>query len=51
VRVRVTATFLDGLVGYVLSLGEGAVIESPPEAVARLEAAARRVLALHGGAP
>jgi proteasome accessory factor B len=50
-RVTVRATFLDGLVSYLLTLGEDAVVESPPEAVARLQAAAGRVLAAHGGAP
>jgi proteasome accessory factor B len=49
VRVTVRATFLDGLVSYLLSLGPGAVVEAPPEAVERLRAAARRVLLAHGG--
>lgn len=49
-RVTVRATFLDGLVGYLLSLGEGAVVEGPPEARERVRAAAARVLAAHQGA-
>jgi len=50
-RVALRVTFLDGLVGYLLSLGEGAVVESPPEAVQRVHAAAAKVLAAHGGTP
>ncbi|GMU62797.1 MAG: WYL domain-containing protein [Myxococcaceae bacterium] len=48
-RVTVRATDLDGLLKYVLSLGAEARVLSPPEAVDRLRAMARRVLEAHGG--
>jgi proteasome accessory factor B len=48
--VTVSATDLDGLVTYVLSLGAHARITAPPSAVARAQELARKVLAAHQGA-
>jgi proteasome accessory factor B len=49
-HVTVKATDLDGLLKYVLSLGAEAKVLAPPDARARLEAMARKVLDAHGGA-
>lgn len=51
VTLTVRATDLDGLLKYVLSLGAEAQVVSPPEAVERFHAMARRVLEAHGGTP
>lgn len=50
VTVRVSATDLDGLLEYVLSLGADAVVLGPDDAVHRVRAMAQRVLEAHGGA-
>jgi proteasome accessory factor B len=46
-EVQVTATYLDGLLRYALSLGPPCVVISPPEAVERWKEMASRVLATH----
>jgi proteasome accessory factor B len=48
-RVRVQATYLDGLLRRVLPLGESAVVVGPERARARLRELAEAVLAKHGG--
>lgn len=51
-ELTVSATNLDGLVTYALSLGAGARITQPPKAVARARELAQRVLDAHqGGTP
>ncbi len=47
VTVTVTATDLDGMAGYVLSLGSDAAVTAPPEAAARQQQLARAALAAH----
>jgi len=49
VAFTVRATHLDGLLKYVLSLGAEARVASPPDAVEKYRAMARRVLEAHGG--
>lgn len=46
-EVSITATDLDGLVTYVLSLGASAKVTSPPRAVDRARELAQRVLDAH----
>lgn len=46
-RVKVTATDLDGLATYALSLGAQARIVAPPEATQRARELAQRVLSAH----
>jgi proteasome accessory factor B len=48
--LTVSATDLDGLVTYVLSLGSHARITGPEKAVARSKELAQKVLNAHGGA-
>ena len=48
-QVQVTATDLDGLLKYVLSLGPNARVLGPEEAQERLKALARQVLSAHEG--
>lgn len=50
-RVTVQATFLDGLLRYVLSLAPQATVVGPPEALARYRALAGAVLQRHRPAP
>ena len=47
-RVRVRASYLDGLLRRVLSLGDGARVESPPDAVRRAREMVRAVAQAHG---
>lgn len=47
VEVELTATSLDGLVKYALSLGGECRLVAPPEAVQQLEGMARRIVAAH----
>lgn len=49
-ELKVSATDLDGLVTYVLSLGADARLTQPPQAVARARELAQRVLDAHQGA-
>ena len=48
-ELKVSATDLDGLVTYVLSLGADAKLTAPPQAVARGRELAQKVLAAHQG--
>ncbi|MHB8875136.1 MAG: helix-turn-helix transcriptional regulator, partial [Myxococcaceae bacterium] len=47
----VTATDLDGLVKYALSLGSGCRVQNPPRAVARWREMAEKIVAAHAPRP
>ncbi|MBL9039002.1 MAG: WYL domain-containing protein [Archangium sp.] len=48
--VRLAVTHVEGLVRFVLPLGAEVSVVQPPEAVERLQQAARRIALAHGGA-